>query len=45
VFAVDVDGDEWTPTELEQPYPRPVQKAIRLVISRLEEEGITVDEP
>ena len=44
-FALDVDGKEWTPTELEQPYPRPVQKAIRLVISRLEEEGITVDEP
>ena len=45
VFALDVDGEEWTPTELEQPYPREVQKAIRLVISRLEEEGITVDEP
>lgn len=45
VFALEVDGEEWTPTEIEQPYPRPVQKAIRLVISRLEEEGITVDEP
>jgi hypothetical protein len=45
VFAVEVDGEEWTPTEIDQPYPRPVQKAIGLVISRLEEEGITVDEP
>lgn len=45
VFALEVDGEEWTPTEIDQPYPREVQKAIRLVISRLEEEGITVDEP
>jgi hypothetical protein len=44
-FALEVDGEEWTPTEIDQPYPREVQKAIRLVISRLEEEGITVDEP
>ena len=45
VFALEVDGEEWTPTEIDQPYPREVLKAIRLVISRLEEEGITVDEP
>ena len=44
-FALEVDGEEWTPTEIDQPYPREVQKAIRLVISRLEEEGIAVDEP
>ena len=45
VFALEVDGEEWIPTEIDQPYPREVQKAIRLVISRLEESGTTVEEP
>ena len=45
VFALDIDGEEWIPTEIDQPYPREVQKAIGLVISRLDEDGITVDEP
>lgn len=44
-FALEIDGEEWTPTEIDQPYPREVQKSIRLVISRLKEEGIEVDEP
>ena len=45
VFALEVEGEEWTPTEIDQPYPREVQKAIRLVISRLEESGTIVEEP
>lgn len=45
VFALEVDGEKWTPTEIDQPYPREVQKAIRLVISRLEESDTIVEEP